>query len=136
MQFPHPSTPQTPCYQQIRGIATTLDCIADSQLPIALEEANEADFLADFADNKNMRRNPLCKIAYQSSTKTDPFKLYINGECWAIENVCQDLLLLVSNRRVMACDQLVGFLNKSENKKFIFGLWQLQWLSFDNDLLT
>jgi 50S ribosomal protein L16 3-hydroxylase len=110
--------------------ATSLDGVAESHLPPTREDVNETDFLADFAGNKNLRRNPLCRIAYQPSTKTDPFKLYINGDPWQTEGICHDLMRLVANQRIIPCEQLACFLNRDENKKFMLELWRLQWLSF------
>jgi 50S ribosomal protein L16 3-hydroxylase len=113
--------------------ATSLDYVAESQLPLSLEEVNEADFIAACNDKKKLRRNPFCKIAYRISTDTDQVKLYINGDLWQIKNVCYDLILLISNQRIIPCKQLMGYLDRAENIKFLFGLWQRQWLSFDED---
>lgn len=110
--------------------ATQLDQKAEEQLPEALEDVDETDFIALLEQNEYIYRDPTCKMAYRGDNHQDSLQLFINGVSWQVVGVHTELIELVCNHRSIACHTLKQHLQSSENTLFLLELWKLQWLHF------
>jgi 50S ribosomal protein L16 3-hydroxylase len=109
--------------------ATSLDQHAESLLP---EDRSEdmTQFVNDLLASNGLTRNPLCRFAYLKSETTPLLSLYINGSKWCIDNISEDLIEKIANNRSLSLGDVLPFIDKVENKSFLYELWKLQWLDF------
>jgi 50S ribosomal protein L16 3-hydroxylase len=110
--------------------ATSLDSEAETQLPLILEDVDEDDLITLLNSNETLQRHPSCKMVYQLGTD---IKLYINGVAWQIDSVSIELIKLIANQRTIECSDLLVFLDNEPDKLFVFELWQLQWIQFQEE---
>jgi 50S ribosomal protein L16 3-hydroxylase len=110
---------------------TQLDQQAEALLPMPMDDEidNIADFMTELADSAGLRRNAVCRFAYQESREA--IVLFINGCEWDVKEVSIELVKLVANCRLLTKEMLAPFLANKKNQSFIFELWRLLWLDFD-----
>ncbi len=107
--------------------ATQLDQQAEALLPEPVSESLES-FLKELSLSDTLTRHPSCRFAYQLHTTAPFITLFVNGVEWNSQDVSIELIKLVANNRVLTIEQLQPWLNQSENQRFMFDLWTLQWL--------
>lgn len=115
---------------------TRLDLQAEQQLPPPLEDDEVVDlseFIEVLQNNSGLIRDESCRLAYQKDTKESECELYINGCEWDIQSVSPELVYLVANQRALPMEALKNYLNTKHNQRFLFDLWQLQWLRLQED---
>lgn len=111
--------------------ATQLDSETEAQLPTILEDVCEADFITQLKSSNTLQRHPACKILYRAADHH--MKLYINGVPWKIDGTDNELIKIIANQRTISSQNLTKFLNSKANILFLFELWQLQWLQFEQE---
>lgn len=113
------------------GFATKLDQHAEELLPNPLsEEVSIHEFLQELKASAGMIRNPLCRFAYACG-ESNSVTLFINGYQWDTEGVSASLIKLLANVRRISIAQLQPLLQKDIDKYFLFELWKLQWIEFE-----
>lgn len=80
--------------------------------------------------SKGLSRNPLCRYAYEEDEKG--LNLFINAEQWHTEGVSEELIRCVANHRLLNLESLANFLEKTQDRAFLFKLWKLQWLEIQD----
>ncbi|MBA2656224.1 MAG: cupin domain-containing protein [Tatlockia sp.] len=112
---------------------TQLDQQAESLLPMPEEESliAKTSFLAELKRGCAMKRNALCRFAYQMTAKDQGISFFANGCAWDVSKVSVDLVKLVANNRSLSKKALSPYILNSENQAFLFELWSLEWLSFN-----
>jgi 50S ribosomal protein L16 3-hydroxylase len=105
---------------------TRLDQHGEQQLPMPYEEEEVTlkDFIDELQEGVGLMRDACCRFAMNENT-TD---FYINGCEWEIDQVSKSLLSLIANNRFIPLQELTPYLDKSEDRQFLFDLWKLQWL--------
>lgn len=111
--------------------ATQIDQQAEQDMPEPLldEEAGHCDaFIALIQQSCDLERDPTCRIAYVEQ----PFQLFINGCEWDSQGVTPELMKYVANNRYLERTILTPFLTSQANQLFLYELWRLQWLQWNN----
>ncbi|MBA3537774.1 MAG: cupin domain-containing protein, partial [Tatlockia sp.] len=116
------------------SFVTQLDQQAEALLPIPID--NEIDNLADFMTELNhsagLRRNAVCRFAYQQlQGSKETVVLFINGCEWDVKHLSIDLIKLVADSRWLSNEALKPFLRSEKNQSFLYELWRLQWLDME-----
>jgi len=110
--------------------ATQLDAPALQALdePLSEQEAGTLrEFIQELEQQECLERHSCCRMAYH--VEQGKCYLSINGEEWDTESVSFELIQLVANNRKVNCDKLSSLLQISKaNQKFIYKLWQQQFL--------
>ncbi|MBA2651829.1 MAG: cupin domain-containing protein [Tatlockia sp.] len=109
---------------------TQLDSQAETLLPMPGDNDFKA-FSDELTKGASLRRNPLCRFAYQLQEGGQGISLFINGRAWDLDKVSIELIKLVANSRLLTFKALSPFLANKKNQKFLFELWDLEWLDFD-----
>ncbi|STX50784.1 cupin [Legionella busanensis] len=109
---------------------TMLDSHAESLLPLINKKRTLNQFLNKLKKAKQITRNPLCRFAYINDENSGLPILYINGEYWETTSITPDLIRRIANHRCLTLKELAPFVDKNENQKFLYKLWQLQWIEF------
>lgn len=113
--------------------ATRLDERTEQQLPEPLmdDEWGELDdFLVELKSSSNLYRDATCRMAYIDESD---FQLFINGCVWDSVDVDTAMLKMIANQRILSIEALMPFLNEKPNQLFLYDMWKLQWLSYEND---
>ena len=108
--------------------ATRLDRQAEQQLSCPLEEGLHTlqDFLQELSLTDTLLRDAACRLAYIDGQE---LQFFINGVQWDTTNISPELIRYVSNHRTLSMTELKVYLDKDEDKLFLYELWRLQWLS-------
>ncbi|MBA2710597.1 MAG: cupin domain-containing protein [Tatlockia sp.] len=115
--------------------ATQLDQQAETLLPLIDEEKTKlTEFMSDLVKSSGFRRNPLCRFAYEVYEDPSEVALFINGCQWDTDKVSIELIKLVANSAVLLNETIADFLNKKEDQQFLYDLWLLQWLEFNEEM--
>lgn len=114
------------------SFVTTLDSNAESLLLQNYEEDSEEDFesFQSLLKQENLSRNPLCRFTYITQENAPTLTLFINGCEWETENVAPELIKIIANNREISQEMLAPFVKNSANQTFLYNLWKLQWLEF------
>ncbi|CDZ79109.1 50S ribosomal protein L16 arginine hydroxylase [Legionella massiliensis] len=112
---------------------TRLDQQAEVLLPHPSEEdsLDQQSFSKELAKGSGLIRNNLCRFAYQIQNDNS-LALFINGCQWDVEQVSRELVQMLANSRMLTREMLAPFLSKQQDQSFLFELWSLQWLEFDD----
>ncbi len=115
--------------------ATQLDSQSEQYIALPIEEehwGNPSLFVKALLNDTGLRRDAVCRFAYQENSGKDGLQLFINGCEWETEGVSSELIKLVANRRLVSVNELMPFLSDEKNQAFLHDLWKLQWLQFTN----
>jgi 50S ribosomal protein L16 3-hydroxylase len=112
---------------------TRLDQQAEHHLPIPLEddEVDLHDFIEELQEGLGVMRDACCRFAYTTTDSTS--HLYINGCEWETTQVSNELIQRLANNRFIPLAELAPFLKEPANQLLLFNLWQLQWLSIEQE---
>ncbi|WED44469.1 cupin domain-containing protein [Legionella cardiaca] len=116
--------------------ATNLDQHAQELLPEPMpQDVRQEFFLQALRGSRGLMRNSLCRFAYQESDDNAIF-LFINGYEWNVKGVSIALVKLIANCRLLLTEELNAFLEREEDRFFLFELWKLQWLEIVEELFS
>lgn len=116
--------------QWFTRFATQLD---QSQLnhlaePLTDDEAGTMDDFVDLIDGEiQFYREPCSRIAYHYD-KNKQIHLFINGEQFPCLNVDVALIKLMVNQRLINASELHDYLDKTQNRHFLYELWKKAFL--------
>jgi 50S ribosomal protein L16 3-hydroxylase len=111
---------------------TQCDRQAELLLPEPLsndEMTSHKDLLVELKDHASLYHHPACKMAYYPHKENSPCLLFINGVQWQTIGACDALIKLIADNPQLDNKELLPFLEKEENRRFVHELFQLQWLS-------
>lgn len=122
--------------------ATTLDQQAEQLLPLPLEEdelLTESEFLIALGEAGALVRNSFCRFAFiaekpaglEVGSKVQPAQFFANSCLVETCDVSVDLIQLVCQERKLVIFDLLPFLDFEPNIAFLYSLWTLQWLEFE-----
>ena len=109
---------------------TRIEPAVEAHIPLPIEEeewGSLAAFVQELSDTAGLIRDATCRMAVMIETGD---ALFINGVPWAHEGVSHELILYVTNYRLLHTEALMSKIHHEQDQQFLYELWKLQWLQW------